>query len=464
MLRIYNTLTRNKEQFVPLNDGVVKMYACGITVNGKAHIGHAVQAVIFDIIRKYLEKSGYKVTYARNFTDVDDKIIAQANACNMDAMEFAKMNMEAITKSLHELGVTDATLTLNATDNIDNIIEFVSKLIDKGVAYATVDGDVYFAVDKYLEYGKLSNRNLEDAISGVRIDTMENKRNPLDFALWKAAKPGEIYWESPWGNGRPGWHIECSAMNLYHLGEQIDIHGGGRDLIFPHHENEIAQTEALTGKQFAKYWIHNGLVKVNGQKMSKSLGNGIMLDDLLAKYDSEVVRFGLIQGNYKNDLNITDNLFDEVENHLYDFYVALDKVNKLGVENDNVNPKIDEEFNVAMDDDFNTALAIANLFGYFKTINKKLEAKDNSCVEDRNAIVKTYSLFGILQHNPAEFIEKINQKRNGDIPEIVKQKAEERWVAKQNRDFATADRLRGELTELGYTIKDSKDGYEIQKM
>ena len=464
MLKIYNTLTRNKEEFKPLNDGKVKMYACGITVNGRAHIGHAVQAVIFDIIRKYLEKSGYQVTYARNFTDVDDKIIAQANACNMDAMEFAKQNMEAITDSLHELGVSDATLTLNATDNIDNIIEFVQNLIDKGVAYPTYDGDVYFAVDKFVEYGKLSNRNLEDAISGVRIDSMENKKNPLDFALWKAAKPNEIYWESPWGKGRPGWHIECSAMNLYHLGEQIDIHGGGRDLIFPHHENEIAQTEALTGKQFAKYWMHNGLVKINGQKMSKSLGNGIMLDDLLEKYDREVVRFGLIQGNYKNDLNITDNLFDEVESHLYDFYVAMEKVDKLGIKSDNVNPVIDQEFNSAMDDDFNTALAIANLFGYFKTINKKLDSKDNSCVEDKNAIVKTYALFNILQHNPSEFIKKINNKRNGDIPEAVKQKAEERWIAKQNRDFATADRLRGELTELGFAVKDSKDGYEITRI
>ena len=277
MLKITNTLTKNKEDFIPLLEKEVKMYACGITVSGEAHIGHAIQAITFDIIRKYLEKKGYKVTYARNYTDVDDKIIANANKLNMDAMEFANKNIAIIDESMERLGVDKATLELKATENIDNIIEFVSKLIDKGYAYATEAGDVYFAVDKYAPYGKLSRRKLEDAYSGVRIDSEENKINPLDFALWKSAKPGEIFWKSPWGDGRPGWHIECSAMNYYHLGDEIDIHGGGRDLIFPHHENEIAQTEALTGKPFAKYWLHNGLVKVNGQKMSKSLGNSIFL-------------------------------------------------------------------------------------------------------------------------------------------------------------------------------------------
>ena len=363
MLKIYNTLTKKKEIFEPMNAPEVKMYACGITTNGKAHIGHTIQAVIFDIIRKYLEKSGYNVTYARNYTDVDDKIIEKANECGMDAMVLSKQNMDAIDKALDEMGVTNATKSLLASENIHNIIQFVEKL---------------------------SNRNLDDAINGVRIDTMDNKRNPLDFALWKSAKPNEPYWESPWGKGRPGWHIECSAMNYYHLGEQIDIHGGGRDLVFPHHENEIAQTEAMTGKTFAKYWIHNGLVKINGQKMSKSMGNGILLEDLLKKYDEEVIRLVLLQGSYRNDLNIMDGMFDKAEEHLYDFYVTLSKVDDKfsGVTDKNSN--IDKEFNEAMDDDFNTGIAIANLYGYFKTINSKLANNDASAMADKNAIVETY--------------------------------------------------------------------------
>ena len=344
MLKITNTLTKNKEDFIPLLEKEVKMYACGITVSGEAHIGHAIQAITFDIIRKYLEKKGYKVTYARNYTDVDDKIIANANKLNMDAMEFANKNIAIIDESMERLGVDKATLELKATENIDNIIEFVSKLIDKGYAYATEDGDVYFAVDKYAPYGKLSRRKLEDAYSGVRIDSEENKINPLDFALWKSAKPGEIFWKSPWGDGRPGWHIECSAMNYYHLGDEIDIHGGGRDLIFPHHENEIAQTEALTGKPFAKYWLHNGLVKVNGQKMSKSLGNSIFLRELLDKYDNEIIRFALLQTSYKNDINITDNLFDDAKKHLAGFYKILKQVEDMGINDAAKNETIDKEF------------------------------------------------------------------------------------------------------------------------
>jgi len=459
-LKIYNSLTKQKEDFAPIEDNKVRMYACGITVSGDAHIGHAIQAMIFDIIRRYLEKKGYEVKYARNYTDVDDKIIANANKLGINAMDFAEEKLANIENDMHRLCVHDATMTLRATEHIDRIIEFVTKLIEKGHAYPTDRGDVYFAVETFGGYGKLSNRNLEDAINGVRIDTEDNKKNPLDFALWKSAKPGEISWDSPWGKGRPGWHIECSVMNYYNLGETIDIHGGGRDLLFPHHENEIAQTESLTGKPFAKYWIHNGLVKINGQKMSKSLGNSILLKDLLDNYDNEVIRFALLQTNYKNDINITDNLFDNAKAHLLSFYETLAKVNALG-KSEEVNQNIDKEFDEAMDDDFNTALAIANLFGYFKELNHKVATGDSTAIADANAIIKTYSLLGLFNHNAEDFIN--NNKVEAVIPEDIREKAKARWQAKLIRDWATADTLRQELDTLGYIIKDSKDGYEIIK-
>ena len=461
-MKIYNSLTRRKEDFVPLNNKDVKMYACGITVSADAHIGHAVQAIIFDIIRKYLEKRGYNVTYARNYTDVDDKIIANANKLGVDAREFAKQNIEKVEKLMAELKVTPPTMNLKATENIDNIIDFISKLIDKGYAYPTPEGDVYFAVEKDKNYGKLSNRKLDDMISSVRIESEENKKYPLDFALWKSAKPNEIFWNSPWGKGRPGWHIECSAMNYYHLGEQIDIHGGGRDLIFPHHENEIAQTECLTDKPFAKYWVHNGLLKLNGQKMSKSLGNVISIKELLDKYGAEVIRFGILQTNYKNDINITDNLFPEAEKHLLDFYKILNEVEKLGIKSDKKNNKIDEEFNEAMDDDFNTAKALANLYGYFKDIKSKLNSNDKSVIEDYNAIKDTYSLLGLFTENPAIFIEKHDVKQ--EIPKEVIELAQKRAEARAKKDFAMSDSLRDQIKDLGYEIKDSKDGYTLNKL
>ena len=461
-MKIYNSLTRKKEEFVPLDGGNVKMYACGITVSADAHIGHAVQAIIFDIIRKYLEKRGYNVTYARNYTDVDDKIIANANKLGVNALEFAQKNIEKVEKLMAELKVTPPNLNLKATENIGNIIDFISKLIDKGYAYATPEGDVYFSVEKDKAYGKLSNRKLGEMISSVRIESEDNKRYPLDFALWKSAKPKEIYWDSPWGKGRPGWHIECSAMNYYHLGEQIDIHGGGRDLIFPHHENEIAQTECLTGKPFAKYWVHNGLLKLNGQKMSKSLGNVISIQELLDKYGAEVIRFGILQTNYKNDVNITNSLFPEAEKHLIEFYKVLSDVEKLGVKTDKVNPAIDQDFNAAMDDDFNTAKALANLYGYFKTMKAKLAANDNSVVEDYNAIKATYSLLGLFTETPEEFL-KAHEKVE-EVPEDVKALAESRFQAKKDKNFALADELREKIKQKGYQVLDTKEGYTLTKL
>lgn len=461
-MKIYNSLTRKKEEFVPLEDKNVKMYACGITVSADAHIGHAVQAIIFDIIRKYLEKRGYNVTYARNYTDVDDKIILNANKLGVDPIEFAKQNIVKVEKLMAELKVTPPTMNLKATENIDNIIEFISKLIEKGYAYVAPEGDVYFSVEKDKSYGKLSNRNPDDMISSVRIENEENKHSPLDFALWKSAKPNEIYWNSPWGKGRPGWHIECSAMNYYHLGEQIDIHGGGRDLIFPHHENEIAQTECLTGKPFAKYWVHNGLLKLNGQKMSKSLGNVISIQELLEKYGAEVIRFGILQTNYKNDINITDNLFPEVEKHMLDFYKVLAEVEKLNINSSKLNSAIDEEFNQSMDDDFNTAKALANLFGYFKTMKLKLAQKDDSVVEDYNAIKKTYSLLGLFTEDAKSFIEKHSLVQA--IPAEVLELANKRLQARKEKNFALSDALREQIKAFGYEIKDNKEGFELNKL
>ena len=464
-MRIYNTLTRTKEEFTPLEKGKVRMYACGITVSGEAHIGHGFQALIYDIIRKYLEKKGYSVTYARNYTDVDDKIIARSRETGIPADRYAAMTIEKIDRVMREMDIDDPTVWLKATENIDNIIDFISELIAKGHAYAVPCGDVYFDVTSFKGYGCLSNRTVEDMLDGVRIDNGEEKRNPADFALWKAAKEGEISWRSPWGEGRPGWHIECSAMNRAAFGEQIDIHGGGRDLIFPHHENEIAQTESLTGKRFVKYWTHNGLIKVNGQKMSKSLGNSLLLEDLLKSYSNEAIKFALLQTNYRNDINITDNLFPDAEKHLTDFYRTISAVeSKYGKEVAG-NSEIDSRFDECMDDDFNTALALSDLFGIFKKISAKLAAGDSTCADDVAQVKKTYSLLGIFKKDAAQYLAEVESKANSveSVPAEVVGLAEKRWQAKLARNWAEADALRAEIDRLGYAVKDGKEGYEVVK-
>ena len=462
-MKIYNTLTGKKQDFTPIKEGEVKMYACGITVSGEAHIGHAYQALIYDIIRKYLEKTGYKVTYARNYTDVDDKIIAKSNETGIPADEYAKMMIKNIDTEMARLKVDDPSLWLKATESIDDIIAFVQTLIEKGHAYPTEKGDVYFSVESFPSYGKLSHRNLEDAMNGVRVDNDEMKQNPLDFALWKSAKEGEPSWTSPWGEGRPGWHIECSTMNRKAFGDEIDIHGGGRDLIFPHHENEIAQTEALTGKQFARFWIHNGLIKVNGQKMSKSLGNSLFLKDLLDKYSPETIKFALLQTNYRGDINVTDNLFPDAEKHLYEFYKTIKAV-ESAFGTDGENKDIDDAFNRAMDDDFNTALAISNLFGIFKSIKAKLSSGDKSAAADVSQVRKTYSLIGLFTTDASEFINEYeNKNAKEEIPESVIALAEERLVARQNKDWAKSDELRDAIANLGYLIKDGKGEYTLTK-
>ena len=461
-MKIYNSLTRRKEEFVPLEEGKVKMYACGITVSGEAHIGHAFQAIVYDIFRKYLQKLGYEVTYARNYTDVDDKIIARSKETGIPADEYAKMMIEKIDAVMRRADVDDPTLWLKATENIGNIIGFIEGLIAGGHAYPAANGDVYFDVDTFPAYGQLSGRDKEDALDGVRVENDEQKRRPYDFALWKAAKAGEICWDSPWGKGRPGWHIECSAMNRAAFGDQIDIHGGGRDLIFPHHENEIAQSEALTGKRFAKYWMHNGLIKVNGQKMSKSLGNSLLLSDLLDKYSPEALKFALLSANYRNDVNITDELFPQAEAHVARFYDLIARAEAQFPAETGREEAIDKKFNEAMSDDFNTALALSDLFGYFKEVSRLLAENDPKARRITNQVRAAYALLGLFKRDPAQYFAQYAKKE--EIPAEVAAVAEERRAARAGKDWAKSDELREKLREMGYAVKDSKDGYTLTKI
>lgn len=462
-IKFYNSLTRQKEKFEPLEENTVKMYACGITPSAEAHIGHLYQALIYDIMRKFLVKEGYKVIYARNYTDVDDKIIAKSNELNVPASEYAEKMIENIDKEMKAFQIGEPDIWLYATKTIQDMINFISKLIEKGKAYSTPNGDVYFSVETFKEYGKLSGRRTEEALDGVRIENDEYKRSPLDFALWKSAKAGEPYWESLWGKGRPGWHIECSVMNYVTFGDQIDIHGGGRDLLFPHHENEIAQTESLTGKLFAKYWIHNGLIRVNGQKMSKSLGNSLLMKDLRKNYHIEVIKMALLQNSYHTDINITDKLFQDAERHLYNFYKVLLSAKENFGEFSGSDSKVEEDFDEAMRDDLNTSKAISYLFNIFKEAKEKLAKKDKSVMETLNSVINTYSLLGLFKEEPKVFVEQVDKKLKSDVSEDILKLAEERWQAKKEKNFARADELRKEILEKGYEIKDSKDGYEVLK-
>ena len=462
-MKIYNSLTRRKEEFVPLEAGKVKMYACGITVSGEAHIGHGFQALVYDVFRNFLQKQGYEVTYARNYTDVDDKIIARSKETGIPADVYAREMIEKINAVMRQADIGDPTLWLKATDNIGTIIQFIQKLIEKGHAYAGGNGDVYFDVDSYPAYGTLSGRDKEDMLDGVRVENDGCKKNPYDFALWKAAKEGEIFWQSPWGKGRPGWHIECSAMIYAAFGDEIDIHGGGRDLIFPHHENEIAQSGALTGKPLAKYWLHNGLIKVNGQKMSKSLGNSLLMEDLLKKYSGDAVKFALLSANYRGDLNITDNLFPDAEAHLIRFYTLIKEAEEKFPEETGKEEDIDKAFDDAMCDDFNTALALADLFGYFKEVARLMAKGDPKARRMTNQIRETYALLGLFRRDPKAYLAAYAPKEEG-VPEEVRAVAEERKAARAARDWAKSDELRSKLQSMGYAVKDSKDGYELTKI
>lgn len=478
-MKIYNSMTRQKEEFIPLDGKNVKMYACGITVYDLSHIGHARQAITYAMIADYLRYRGYNVKYVRNYTDVDDKIINRANSIGRNALDFSKEQIEETEKDMKNLHITDANVNALASENIDNIIKFVEGLIKTGHAYKSETGDVYYDVRSFKEYGKLSNRNVDDMINGVRKDIEPGKRDPIDFALWKSAKPGEISWESPWGKGRPGWHIECSAMVLNNLGETIDIHGGGKDLIFPHHENEIAQSEALTGKMFAKYWSHCGLVKIKGEKMSKSLGNSLTIRDALAKYNYEVIKYVMFSKHYTSDIDLLDGDFNLSEKHLYYFYSTMKDMLKYvqdfqnpaidSLREDDISENIISYFIENMDDDFNTAAAIANLHSIFKYANNimKTSKKEERAITANtiNKILKNlheiYGVIGLLSQNPDEFMKEMKEKylNKLDIDEaFIENKIAERAEAKKNKNFQLADEIRSDLNDKGIILMDTPEG------
>ena len=478
-MKIYNSMTGKKEEFKPLNGNNVNMYACGITVYDLSHIGHARQAMVYAMITDYLRYRGYNVKYVRNYTDVDDKIIKKANEYGKNALDFSREQIEENEKDMAGLHITDADVKPKASEYIDKIINFVAKLIEKGYAYVTPNGDVYYRVRNFREYGKLSHRNVDDMLNGVRIELEEGKEDPIDFALWKSAKEGEISWNSPWGKGRPGWHIECSVMALDTLGETIDIHGGGRDLIFPHHENEIAQSEALTGKTFADYWSHCGLIKINGEKMSKSLGNSLTIRDALKMYNYEVLKFVMFSKHYSSDIDILDNDYTLAESQMYYFYNTIkameDFINQYNGDatgeklEDDISLKIKEDFINVMDDDFNTPAAIANLHAIFKYANGILKAvkKDNrqKTANTLKAILDevkdAYKVIGFFTQEPEKFIPELKIKylnKLGIEENEILSKIEERKEAKKNKDYETADKIRSELDEKGIILNDTVNG------
>ena len=468
-------MTKKKEEFVPINGNNVTMYACGVTVYDLSHIGHARQAIVYSMMADYLRYKGYNVKYVRNYTDVDDKIIKRANEYGKNALEFSKEQIEETEKDMAGLHITEADVKTKASEYIDKIIEFVERLIEKGYAYKTEKGDVYYSVRKFKEYGKLSHRNVDDMLNGVRIELEEGKKDPIDFALWKSAKPGEIYWESPWGKGRPGWHIECSVMALDTLGQTIDIHGGGRDLLFPHHENEIAQSESLTGKKFANIWSHCGLIKINGEKMSKSLGNSLTIREALKKYDYETIKYVMFSKHYGSDVDLSDNDYSLAENHLNYFYTSIKEMNKYIKDNlvkeydvkDDIADSIIPKFVENMDEDFNTTAS--NLYNIFKYANNIMKTSKDKTKEDIANILRkilknvheVYSVLGLFDQNPDEYITKLKNKYLKELnidEENIKQEIEKRAKAKQNKDFEKADKIRNDLEAKGIILKDSKEG------
>ena len=479
-MQIYNSLTRKKEEFVPLKPGHVSMYVCGITAYDYCHIGHARSAVVFDVLVRYLRYMGNKVTFVRNFTDVDDKIIARAQREGSDSLTIARTYIDAFYEDMDRLGILRADIEPKATEHIAEMIGLCENLIAKDHAYATASGDVYFRVRSYEQYGQLSGRNIEDLMSGARIEPGEEKEDPLDFALWKGAKPGEPSWASPWGPGRPGWHIECSAMSERYLSLPFDIHGGGQDLSFPHHENERAQTEAATGKQFVRYWVHNGFVQINSEKMSKSLNNFVTIRDILANYLPEVLRFFLITKHYRSPLDYTADALEEAERALKRIYLtkAAAEAHVAGtkwsatalpaeivVEATALEVKWDE----AMADDMNTAAALGHVFVLMKLVNKILEDKAlKKSEQGRNQVRHALKLFerwgevlGLFQMDSLLFLAQLKEsrvKRRRIDTSLIDAKLEERREARAAKDFARSDAIRDELLALGVTIQDTAKG------
>ncbi|MEA3465690.1 MAG: cysteine--tRNA ligase [Thermodesulfobacteriota bacterium] len=470
-LRVYNTLKGTKELFEPLQPGKVGMYVCGVTVYDYCHIGHARANIVFDIIYRYLQYSGFEVNYVRNYTDVDDKIINRANERGISCQELSEEFIEAFDDDMARLGLKLPTVQPKATEHISHIIALVERLIANGKAYVS-EGDVYFAVDSFDEYLKLSKRNLDEMRAGARITVGDKKRNPMDFALWKAAKPGEPFWDSPWGKGRPGWHIECSAMGMEYLGESFDIHGGGKDLIFPHHENEIAQSEAATGKPFVKYWLHNGFVNVNKEKMSKSLGNFFTIRDILKTYDAEIVRFFILSAHYRSPIDFSDQNLKESRLGLTRFYEGLQAAAEVLAEcpdSDVVasdGEELETKFREAMDDDFNTALAIGHLFEGVRTMNrlmatKKFRKKADLVASVRalyQTLLKLGDVLGMFASEPKQWLEQQNLAGLADLGITVEQVEgwiAERLQARHDKDFARSDQIRDELAEKGVLLLDS---------
>ncbi|KXH80771.1 cysteine--tRNA ligase [Sporosarcina sp. HYO08] len=458
-IQIYNTLTRKKEPFIPLEEGKVKIYVCGPTVYNYIHIGNARPVIAFDTVRRYFAYKGYDVTYISNFTDVDDKIIQAANELGEEVGELTDRFIDAYFEDILALGCTKADAHPRVTDHIDDIIQFISVLIDKGYAYES-EGDVYYRTRKFEGYGKLSHQSIDELRVGARIEESEIKENALDFALWKSAKEGEISWESPWGAGRPGWHIECSVMAREHLGDTIDIHAGGQDLTFPHHENEIAQSEAMTGKMFARYWMHNGYINIENEKMSKSLGNFVLVNDIRKQVDPKVLRFFMLSVHYRHPVNFSQDLVESAANGLDRIQTAYNNLKHrlstsadLGDQKDIWMHKVDEQitaFEQAMDDDFNTANGIAAIFELVKLANVYLLEK-NTQAEVLTYFIETLErlmdVLGISLESETDLLDQ-------DIEALI----EERLDARKNRNFARADEIRDELKAKGILLEDTAQG------
>lgn len=457
-IQIYNTLTQRKEVFKPIEDGKVKMYVCGPTVYNYIHIGNARPAIVFDTVRRYLEFRGYEVNYVSNFTDVDDKIIKTANENGEDVFSLANRFIDAYFEDVSALGCMDATHHPRVTENMQTIIDFINELVKKDYAYES-DGDVYFRTKKFKEYGKLSHQSIDDLRLGTRIEVGEKKHDPLDFALWKAAKPGEVSWESPWGNGRPGWHIECSAMAREYLGDTIDIHAGGQDLSFPHHENEIAQSESLTGKPFANYWMHNGYINIDNEKMSKSLGNFVLVYEIIKKHDPNVLRYFMLSVHYRHPINFSEELMNNAKAGLERLQTSYKNLkHRLDVSANLADhdqkwldeiSKYNEQFVTEMDDDFNTANAISILFELSKSANYYLMEQNTSTKVIEAYIQSFEQFFNVLG---------LSLEKDELLDEEIEQLITKRNKARENRDFQTSDEIRDQLKAMNIILEDTPHG------
>lgn len=456
MIRIYNTLSQRKEEFNPIEPGKVRMYVCGMTVYDYCHLGHARVLVAFDVITRYLRHRGYDVNYVRNITDIDDKILRRAEENGEAFTDLTDRMIRAMHEDEARLGVLSPTDEPRATGYINEIVAMIYKLIASGHAYTADNGDVYFAVDSFADYGKLSKKKLEDLVAGARIDVQEAKRSPADFALWKAAGEGEVSWPSPWGDGRPGWHIECSAMSTECLGDTFDIHGGGPDLLFPHHENEIAQSECATGHEFARAWMHAGAIRVNKEKMSKSLGNFFTIREILETYPAEVVRYFLVSSHYRSQVDYSEDNLAEAGRTLTKLYNSLRGIVPAKAA-DVGETEHDRRFMEVMDDDFNTAGAIAVLHAVANDINQhRRDGRDQEAKQSAAVLVRLGSILGLLQQDPEAFFQA---DTGGELSaEDIEQMIQARNDARKARDFAEADRLRDELADKGIILDDSREG------